>query len=76
MIELAKRRGFQIIERAIQPEEMAQFEQCFLTGTAAEVTPVSQIGPYQFTVGDIARTLMQDYDKLVNGRPELDIAAE
>ena len=43
------------------PEEMAGFEQCFLTGTAAEVTPVSEIGPYRFTVGEITRTLMEDY---------------
>ena len=43
------------------PEEMAGFEQCFLTGTAAEVTPVSEIGPYRFTVGEITKTLMDDY---------------
>lgn len=76
VIELAKSRRFQVIERVIQPEEMADFEQCFLTGTAAEVTPVSEIGPYRFTVGDIARTLMEDYSKLVNGQPNLDVAAE
>jgi branched-chain amino acid aminotransferase len=58
------------------PEEMADFEQCFLTGTAAEVTPVSEIGPYRFSVGEIVRTLMQDYDNLVNGRPLQDVAAE
>lgn len=67
-IDLARRRGIEVIERVIQPEEMAGFEQCFLTGTAAEVTPVSEIGPYKFSVGDIARTLMEDYDKLVNGK--------
>ena len=43
------------------PEEMAAFEQCFLTGTAAEVTPVSEIGPYKFSVGEITKTLMNDY---------------
>ena len=48
------------------PEEMVDFEQCFLTGTAAEVTPVSEIGPYAFTVGDITKTLMEDYTQLVH----------
>jgi branched-chain amino acid aminotransferase len=43
------------------PEEMADFEQCFLTGSAAEVTPVSQIGEYHFTVGEISKVLMEDY---------------
>jgi branched-chain amino acid aminotransferase len=61
VIDLAKRRGYQIVERAIMPDEMADFEQCFLTGTAAEVTPVSEVGPYTFTVGEIAKTLMEDY---------------
>ncbi len=61
VIELARRRGYEIVERVIQPEELAGFEQCFLTGTAAEVTPVSEIGPYSFTVGEIATNLMNDY---------------
>ncbi|MBZ3692341.1 branched-chain amino acid aminotransferase [Phyllobacterium calauticae] len=61
VIELAKRRGYEIVERAIMPEELEGFEQCFLTGTAAEVTPVSEIGPYRFTVGEIAINLMNDY---------------
>lgn len=61
VIGLAKKRGYEVIERAIMPEEMAEFEQCFLTGTAAEVTPVSEVGPYSFTVGEIAKTLMEDY---------------
>jgi branched-chain amino acid aminotransferase len=61
VIDLAKARGFEVIERVIMPEEMEGFEQCFLTGTAAEVTPVSEIGPYRFTVGSITKTLMDDY---------------
>lgn len=61
VIDLAKRRGYEVIERAIMPEELADFEQCFLTGTAAEVTPVSEIGSYNFTVGEIAINLMNDY---------------
>jgi branched-chain amino acid aminotransferase len=73
-IDLAKRRGIEVIERAIMPEELEGFEQCFLTGTAAEVTPVSEIGPYKFTVGKIAETLMNDYSAEV--QPKHAIAAE
>lgn len=69
VIDLARARGFEIIERQIRPEEMAQMEQCFLTGTAAEVTPVSEIGPYTFQAGEITRVLMEDYDKLVRTVP-------
>ncbi|HEX2256993.1 MAG TPA: branched-chain amino acid aminotransferase, partial [Afifellaceae bacterium] len=61
VIGLAHARGLEVIERVIMPEEMADFEQAFLTGTAAEVTPVSEIGPYRFQVGEITRTLMEDY---------------
>ncbi|NMG40207.1 branched-chain amino acid aminotransferase [Chelativorans sp. ZYF759] len=60
-IDLAKRRGIEVVERTILPEEMEGFEQCFLTGTAAEVTPVSEIGPYRFEVGELTTTLMNDY---------------
>ncbi len=48
VIELARRRGVEVIERRILPEELPNFEECFLTGTGAEVTPVSEIGPYKF----------------------------
>ncbi len=65
VIDLAHKRQIKVIERAIMPEEMADFEQAFLTGTAAEVTPLSEIGPYRFEVGEITKTLMFDYDKLV-----------
>jgi branched-chain amino acid aminotransferase len=74
VIDLAKRRGFPLTERVIMPEEMEGFEQCFLTGTAAEVTPVSEIGPYRFEVGEIARTLMNDYSAEV--QPRAKAAAE
>ncbi|MGD8325511.1 MAG: branched-chain amino acid aminotransferase [Sphingomonadales bacterium] len=67
-IELAQKRGFKIIERAIMPEEMEDFEQCFITGTAAEVTPLAQVGPYNFEVGAIVKQLMTDYDDLVHRR--------
>lgn len=65
---LAERRGIKIIERAIWPEELETFEQCFLTGTAAEVTPVSEIGPWSFEVGEVGLGLRSDYLDLVNGR--------
>ena len=68
VMDLARARGIEIIERAIMPDEMEGFEQAFLTGTAAEVTPLSEIGPYRFTVGEITRDLMFDYDKLVRGQ--------
>jgi branched-chain amino acid aminotransferase len=61
VIDLAKRRGIEVVERAIMPEELDGFEQAFLCGTAAEVTPVAEIGQWNFTVGDITRTLMNDY---------------
>ncbi len=48
IIDLAKRRGLEVIERVIMPEEMETFSECFLCGTAAEVTPVSEIGKYHF----------------------------
>ena len=66
VIGLAKQRGWKVVERAIMPEEMADFSECFITGTAAEVTPVSEIGPCRFTIGDITRTLMDDYSTLVH----------
>ena len=65
VIELARKRGYDVVERTIMPEEMADFEQCFLTGTAAEVTPVSEIGPYTFEVGEITENLMNDYMQAV-----------
>ncbi|MGC0053464.1 branched-chain amino acid aminotransferase [Brucella pituitosa] len=61
IIDLAKRRGLEVIERVIMPEEMATFTECFLCGTAAEVTPVSEIGKYHFTPGEITNMLMNDY---------------
>ena len=65
VIGLAKAQGLEVIERAVMPEEMAGFQQCFLTGTAAEVTPVSEIGPYKFTVGEVTKALMDDYTTAV-----------
>jgi len=68
VIELAKRRGIEVIERRIMPEELASFEECFICGTGAEVTPVSEIGDYKFTPGTISRTLIEDYTAEVQPR--------
>ncbi|CAA7619595.1 Branched-chain-amino-acid aminotransferase [Magnetospirillum sp. LM-5] len=65
VIALAKQRGIKVVERAIFPEEMAKASECFLTGTAAEVTPVREIGPYTFTPGEVSRQLIADYEALV-----------
>lgn len=61
VIDLARRRGIAVTERRIRPEEMADFSECFITGSAAEVTPVAEIGPYRFVPGAITQTLMDDY---------------
>ena len=66
VIELAKNRGISIIQRKISPDEMNDFTECFLTGTAVEVTPVSQIGDYNFEPSQITKQLMEDYISLVN----------
>jgi branched-chain amino acid aminotransferase len=64
--DLAKRRGINVVERRIMPEEMANFDECFICGTGAEVTPVAEIGPYKFTPADVSRAMVEDYDKEVN----------
>ncbi|MFN3133239.1 branched-chain amino acid aminotransferase [Roseibium sp.] len=69
VIGLAKDRGIEVVERVIMPEELSSFEQCFVTGTAAEVTPVSEIAGNSYVVGDIIKTLMEDYDAAV--RPQV-----
>ncbi len=68
VIGLAKQRGIEIVERVIWPEELETFEQAFLTGSAAEVTPLAEIGPWRFEVGALTRQLASDYSDLVNGR--------
>jgi branched-chain amino acid aminotransferase len=67
---LARRHQIPVIERAMQPEELANVTEVFLAGTAAEVTAVRQIGEQVFTPGQITRTLMTDYDALVRMPPE------
>lgn len=61
VIELAHRRGIKLVERRILPDELADFWECFITGSAAEVTPVSEIAAWRFTPGEITKQLMDDY---------------
>jgi branched-chain amino acid aminotransferase len=61
VIELAKKRGIEVIERRIMPDELTQFSECFITGSAAEVTAVSEIAQWRFTPGAITNQLMKDY---------------
>ncbi|HEX8418050.1 MAG TPA: branched-chain amino acid aminotransferase [Methylobacterium sp.] len=70
VIELAHRRGIGVIERRIRPEEMRDFDECFITGSAAEVTPVSEIGPYRFTPAATTKSLMDDYSAEVQPKAE------
>lgn len=68
IIEMARQNGIEVVERHMMPEEMAQARECFLTGTAAEVTPVSQIGEYSFTPAETTRMLVDGYTELVNSK--------
>ncbi len=65
VIGMLKDKGITVHERHIMPEELEGFEQCWLTGTAAEVTPVGQIGDWKFEVGALTREIATDYEKLV-----------
>jgi branched-chain amino acid aminotransferase len=66
VIGLAKKRGFEVIERRILPDELTEFSECFITGSAAEVTAVSEISKWTFTPAAITKTLMEDYTAEVN----------
>ena len=65
VIDLAKKRGFEVIERRIMPEELSSFSECFITGSAAEVTAVAEIDKWNFNPGGITKTLMEDYTAAV-----------
>jgi len=65
IIEIAKSKNIKIIERKIKPDELSKFVGCFLTGTAAEVTPVSQIDNYKFVVCNFIKDLSESYQALV-----------
>ena len=73
VIGLAKANGYKVIERHMMPEELANFDECFLTGTAAEVTPVQQVGEYRFTPGKGCETLINAYSAAVTPKK---VAAE
>jgi branched-chain amino acid aminotransferase len=65
VMEMLREKGITVHERHIMPDELEGFEQCWLTGTAAEVTPVGQIGDYNFEVGALTRDIAQSYETLV-----------
>lgn len=67
-IKLAKSRQIEVIERAIFPDELGSFSECFITGTAAEITPVAEIGNVTYKPAEITGNLVDDYDKLVRGK--------
>jgi branched-chain amino acid aminotransferase len=69
VIDIARAKGFEVVERHILPEELSGFSECFVVGSAAEVTPVSEIGEYRFTPGNISLSLMDDYARLVRRQP-------
>ena len=66
VIDLARKNGIEVVERHIMPEDLADASECFLTGTAAEITPVRQIADYHFTPGESTKMLIDAYTKLVN----------
>jgi branched-chain amino acid aminotransferase len=65
VIKIARERGFEVVERHIPAEELSSFSEVFICGTAAEVTPVGEIGEHRYTPGNISLSLMDDYSKLV-----------
>jgi branched-chain amino acid aminotransferase len=62
VMDLARKRGYEVVERVIMPEDLAHADEVFLTGTAAEVTPVGEIDEHNYQVGPITRQLMDDYE--------------
>jgi branched-chain amino acid aminotransferase len=65
VIALAAEQGLEVIERRIMPEELATFNECFIVGSAAEVTPVAEVGPYKFKPGNISRAMLDAYSTAV-----------
>jgi branched-chain amino acid aminotransferase len=64
-MELARKRQMKVVERTIMPTELSGFTECFIVGTAAEVTPVAEIGEHKFKPGAVTETLLTDYMKAV-----------
>ena len=71
----ARDRGIEVIERAILPEELARTQEIFITGTAAEVTPVGEIDGQAFTVGEVTQELMTAYSDLVRNHQKASASA-
>jgi branched-chain amino acid aminotransferase len=65
VIALAKQKGIEVIERHIMPEELSTFSEVFLTGSAAEVTPVGEIAEHRYKPGAITLGLADDYSRMV-----------
>ena len=70
-IKLARARQIEVVERAIMPDELASFSECFITGSAAEITPVAEIGAHVYKPAEISHALVDDYTRLVNGKMDL-----
>ena len=68
VIDLARKRGFEVVERRILPSELSEFDECFITGTAAEVTPVGEIGPHQYKPAAVTAALIDAYTEEVKPR--------
>ena len=71
VLKLAAKRGYKVFKRDIYPSEMEHFDECFVTGTAAEVTPVREIEGRHYTPGEVCHALAEDYDNLVRGKLSL-----
>jgi branched-chain amino acid aminotransferase len=70
VIEIARSRGFEVVERHIMPGELSGFSECFIVGTAAEVTPVAQIAEHRFRPGNLSLSLMEDFSLYARGKLE------
>jgi len=73
VIKLAEKRGMKVHKRDIYPAEIPHFDECFIVGTAAEVTPVREINGHQFTVGEVCQALVSDYDACVRGKIDIGV---
>ena len=74
VIDLARARQLKVVERIIMPEELAKAQEVFLTGTAAEITPVREIDKYRFTPGQVCKMLIEDFDRTVRGGAAASVA--
>lgn len=76
VIDLARARGVEVVERAMMPEDLGKAREVFLTGTAAELTPVGSVDDHRFTPGQLTEMLSADFNELVRRPPAGEIAAE